>query len=259
MKLLIIVSIGLLAAVDGAARGRRALQAMDAFSLQSFTQLFRQTLLNKIALEMNNTVDMSRDLKVKMDACKVQVTAKTDQCKSAAQSACQADPSFMDYLNAGANLVNPYTYLEGPFNDMASKVGDAVDLLGDKANGFLNSVKDLGGSAVGGVYDGFSSAFNGFKDQLSSLGGSILDAGNSVIDTANLIGDGFTDLGSSIGNVGTDIGHTIGDIGGSIGHAIGGIFGRRELDAQTRQCMEKCAPCRPLLLPTQSDIITSGN
>jgi hypothetical protein len=66
-----------------------------------------------------------------------------------------ADPSFSDYLA----LANPYTYLEGPLNEMAGKLGDAVDLLGDKASGFVNSMKDLGGSASGAVTDGFSVSY----------------------------------------------------------------------------------------------------
>ena len=39
---------------------------------------------------------------------------------------------------------------------MAGKLGEAVDLLGDKAAGFVTSMKDLGSSATGTVFDGFS-------------------------------------------------------------------------------------------------------
>lgn len=64
----------------------------------------------------------------------------------------RADPSFTDYLN----LVNPYTYLKGPLQDMTSKLGDVVNLLGDKSLGFLNSVGDLAESAGGTIYGGLS-------------------------------------------------------------------------------------------------------
>ena len=52
--------------------------------------------------------------------------------------------------------MNPYTYLEGPIKDMTSKLGDVVDLLGDKSLGFLNSVGDLAKSAGGTIYGGLS-------------------------------------------------------------------------------------------------------
>ncbi|XP_053390087.1 uncharacterized protein LOC123543233 [Mercenaria mercenaria] len=240
--------------VNGADVERRGLQTMDSFSLQTFMQLFRQTLLDKVALEMNATVDMSKQLKIKMDSCKPKIQTKTNECKSCAKSACQESPSFTDYLN----LANPYTYLEGPLNDMAGKLGDAVDLLGDKAAGFVNSMKDLGSSTTGKVFDGFSSAFNTLKDGLDKVGGSFVDAGNTVIDTAGLLGDGFTDLGNGLTDSIKDAGHAIEHVGSSIGHAIGGIFGKkREIDAKARQCMEKCASCRPLLLPSQAEMITA--
>ena len=39
-----------------------------------------------------------------------------------------------------------------------------------------------------------------------------------------------------------------------------GIFGRkkRDIDAHTRQCMEQCTDCKPLLLPTQQEMIKAG-
>ena len=39
---------------------------------------------------------------------------------------------------------------------MTSKLGDVVDLLGDKSLGFLNSVGDLAKSAGGTIYGGLS-------------------------------------------------------------------------------------------------------
>ena len=57
-----------------------------------------------------------------------------------------ANPSFADYLN----FVNPYTYLEGPLNDLASKFNDIKDLLGDQAGAFFNSINGLANSVSGG-------------------------------------------------------------------------------------------------------------
>ena len=39
-----------------------------------------------------------------------------------------------------------------------------------------------------------------------------------------------------------------------------GIFGkkRREIDAKTRACMAQCDDCKPLLLPTQQQMIKAG-
>ncbi|XP_060602711.1 uncharacterized protein LOC132755809 [Ruditapes philippinarum] len=96
------------------------------------------------------------------------------------------------------------------------------------------------------------------KDGLDKVSGSLTDAGNAVIDTAGLLGDGLTDLGHSLTDGLNNAGHEIEHIGSSIGHAIEGIFGKkREIDAKTRHCMEKCASCRPLLLPTQAEVITA--
>lgn len=39
---------------------------------------------------------------------------------------------------------------------MAGSLGDVVDLLGDGASGFLNSMKDLGSSVTGTAHDGLS-------------------------------------------------------------------------------------------------------
>ena len=39
---------------------------------------------------------------------------------------------------------------------MASKFGDAADLVGDKAAGFFNSMKDMASSGVDSVADGFT-------------------------------------------------------------------------------------------------------
>ena len=61
-------------------------------------------------------------------------------------------PTILDYLQ----LANPYTYLESPLADMASKFQDAVDLVGNGAAGFFNSVKDLASSGVNGIADGFT-------------------------------------------------------------------------------------------------------
>ncbi|KAL4229224.1 hypothetical protein ACF0H5_012263 [Mactra antiquata] len=235
-----------LAAVNGATVHKRNLQDLDPASIQTFMQLFRTALLDKVAIEMNNTVDMSKQLKTKIDVCKPKIQTMTDNCKACAKSRCGTTPTFLDYLS----LANPYTYLQGPLNDMAGKLTDVVDLLGDNASAFLNSMKDLGSSAVGTITDGFTSAFNAMKDSVTALGNEVLNAGNTVIDTAGLIGDGFTD-GIN------EVGHTIENVGSSIGHAIGGIFGKRELDAQTRQCMSKCDTCRPLLLPTKDEMITA--
>lgn len=42
-----------------------------------------------------------------------------------------------------------------------------------------------------------------------------------VIDTAGLIGDGFTDIGNSLTDGIKDAGHALEHVGSSIGHAIG--------------------------------------
>ena len=60
------------------------------------------------------------------------------------------------------------------------------------------------------------------KQGVDTVASGFTDAGNFVIDTANLIGDGFTDLGHNIGDAGKEIGHAVTDLGSSIGHAIGG-------------------------------------
>jgi hypothetical protein len=60
------------------------------------------------------------------------------------------------------------------------------------------------------------------KDGLDKVGGTLTDAGNAVIDTAGLLGDGFKDLGHGLTDGLNNAGHEIEHIGSSIGHAIGG-------------------------------------
>lgn len=65
------------------------------FSLPAFTGLFRKTLLDKIAMSMNNTVDLSKDLKAKMDVCKPLIDNKVQSCKSCAKSKCRLVKQFI--------------------------------------------------------------------------------------------------------------------------------------------------------------------
>jgi len=240
--------LSLLAVSNGAVLEKRGLQSLDPLTLQTFTSIFRKTLLDKVAIEWNATIDMSNKLASDMTVCKTKVQTQVDDCRAQTQTTCQSDPSFSDYLT----FVNPYTYLQGPLNDMASKFGDIKDLLGDQAAGFFNSINGLANSVSGS----FSSAFSSVKTGINSLGSYFTGLGSSAIDLGSQVGSGVGDLGSGIKDGLTDAGHALEHAGSSIGHAIGGVFGKRdEIDTDTRKCMEKCNKCTPLLLPTQSQMI----
>jgi hypothetical protein len=239
--------LSLLAVSHGATLEKRGLQTLDSLTLQTFTQVFRKTLLDKVAVEWNVTVDMSNKLSADMHVCKGKVETQVNKCKSQAKNTCSANPSFADYLN----FVNPYTYLEGPLNDLASKFNDIKDLLGDQAGAFFNSINGLANSVSGG----FSSAFTSVKNGINSLGNYFTGLGNTAIDLGNQVGQGVGDLGNQIKDGLTDAGNALEHAGSSIGHAIGHVFGKREIDEQTRKCMARCDQCTALLLPTQSQMI----
>lgn len=61
-------------------------------------------------------------------------------------------PTFTDYLKLAANLVNPYTYLKEPLNEVGSRLGDLVDILGSGSKSFIDSMAGLANT----VGDGFS-------------------------------------------------------------------------------------------------------
>jgi len=196
------------------------LTPMDQVSLDSFTKMFRKTLLDKVAVEWNTTLTMTNTLKSKMSTCNTTINRQVESCKTCTQSTCQQNPSFSDYLA----LANPYTYLEGPLNDLTSKFADVANLLGDEAGSFFSGIKDVAGSTANQFASSITDTFNTALSGLSSLGGQLTDAGK-------------------------DIGNALEHAGSSIGHAIGSIFGKRELDPKVVECMQKCAPCKPLLLP----------
>ena len=61
-------------------------------------------------------------------------------------------PTFTDYLQFAASLVNPYTYLKEPLNEVGSRLGDLVDILGSGTKPFIDSMTGLANT----VGDGFT-------------------------------------------------------------------------------------------------------
>lgn len=78
-------------------------------------------------------------------------------CRSEGQSVNQVNqevshsPTFTDYMKLALTLVNPINYLKEPLNEVGSKLGDLVDLLGDGSDSFISSMASLGKS-VGGAF-----------------------------------------------------------------------------------------------------------
>ncbi|XP_053409030.1 uncharacterized protein LOC128559922 [Mercenaria mercenaria] len=208
-----------------------ALMSIPAESKKVFIKNFRTTLLEKVALEINNTVDASKKLKVEMDVCKPKIKSKVEECKQCAKIKCASSPTFLDILN----IANPYNYLKEPLDNIGSKAMVAVKLVEDQAGGFVNSMKNLADSVklppeFKFIYDQISAGLKKAIAELKTLG---VDIGNFVIDTGSIIGDTFKDW-------------------------LGKRRRKREtIDPKVRKCMEQCVSCSPLLKPTQSEIITA--
>ncbi|KAK3578346.1 hypothetical protein CHS0354_039053 [Potamilus streckersoni] len=130
---LLLICIGTCATIEG------TLVALDSFSQETFVKLFRQVLLEKVAVEWNVTVEQSNVLKTKNTECNGKIDAKVNACKSETQSTCGKSPTFTDYLN----LINPYTYLKGPLNDIGHSIADLGNLVADGGKQFVSSMKGL--------------------------------------------------------------------------------------------------------------------
>ncbi|KAK3578343.1 hypothetical protein CHS0354_039050 [Potamilus streckersoni] len=218
---------------------------LDSFSQDTFVKLFRQVLLEKVAVEWNVTVEQSNVLKTKNTECNTKMDAKVNACKSEAQSTCGQSPSFTDYLN----LINPYTYMKGPLDDIGNSIASVGNLVADGGKQFVSFMNGLV-SSTGKV---FTDAFSGLKDGLNKLGGVFGSTGNTVLGGLGSVGssikDGLSSVGSGIKDGFTTVTDTLGSVGQTIGSALGSIFrGKREITAEARRCMERCASCQPLLL-----------
>ena len=66
------------------------------------------------------------------------------------QQAVSHSPTFTDYLQFAASIVNPYKYLKEPLNEVGSRLGDLVDILGGGSKSFINSMAGLAGTVGGG-------------------------------------------------------------------------------------------------------------
>lgn len=212
-----------------------ALQPVSSSQLSGFVTSFRQTLLEKVAVETNSTVTKSELLKDKINnTCIPKLEAAIAECKLCAQGKCQNVPSFLDIIK----LANPYLYLKKPLDNMSSKIKDAYDLVGVKIAPFVNSMKNLGSS----IPEEIKGAFTKMKTSLESVYKSL---------QLHNIGDAFIDLGKIIAD----------DFSG-FGRSFTGLFnGRRRkratIDPKARKCMEQCNACKPLLLPTEAETIAS--
>ncbi|KAK3578345.1 hypothetical protein CHS0354_039052 [Potamilus streckersoni] len=99
-------------------------------------------------------------------------------------------------------------------------------------------------------------AFSGLKDGLSLVGSALQSVGGTVLDGLGSVGsgikDGLSQVGDGVKGAVSTVTNALSSVGQSIGSALGHIFGRkREIDAETRSCMEKCASCHPLLLDNE--------
>ncbi|KAL3836326.1 hypothetical protein ACJMK2_021760 [Sinanodonta woodiana] len=218
---------------------------LDSFSQDMLVKLFRQVLLEKVAVEWNVTVEQSNVLKTKNTECNGKIDAKINACKSETQSTCGQSPTFTDYLN----LINPYTYMKGPLDDIGHSIAGVGNLIADGGKQFVSSMNGLV-SSTGKV---FTDAFSGLKDGLNKLGGVFGSGGNTVLGGLGSVGsgikDGLSTVGSGIKDGFTTVTDALGSVGQSIGSALGSLFrGKREITAEARRCMERCASCQPLLL-----------
>ena len=51
-------------------------------------------------------------------------------------------------LRENVNLVDPFTYMSGPLNDVTRQLGDLLDLVEERSLCFLNSIYDLATSST---------------------------------------------------------------------------------------------------------------
>ncbi|KAL3836325.1 hypothetical protein ACJMK2_021759 [Sinanodonta woodiana] len=181
---LMLICIGTCATIEG------TLVELDSFNQDTFVKLFRQVLLQKVAVEWNVTIEQSNVLKTKNIECNGKIDAQVNACKSETQSACGYD------------------------------------------------------------------AFSELKDGLNKVGSVLLSAGSTVLGGLGTVGtgikDGLTQVGDGVKGAVSTVTNAISSVGQSIGSALGHIFGKkREIDAETRRCMEKCTSCHALLLDNE--------
>ncbi|KAL5016629.1 hypothetical protein ScPMuIL_006218 [Solemya velum] len=250
-------------------------QSVADFTMTGYLKLFREALLNKIGTEFNDTIDGQTALQPQITTCNEQLNATIDRCKACVKATCGSSPSFEDYLQ----LANPYNYLKEPLDLVGNTLGDVFKTVGDGSMSFFNSLEGMAGGVGNTIADGFKDTFNGLVSGLEGIGKKIAGFGSTigsgVVGGANTVGDGFTDgigqigsgltgvgsqIGSGMENVGNQIKDGLGSAVNEIGSAIGGVFGkkrrRRAIDARTRECMQGCPDCQPLLLP-KNDMISS--
>ncbi|KAL3836320.1 hypothetical protein ACJMK2_021754 [Sinanodonta woodiana] len=270
----------LIACTSAAKIQRRELQKLDDFSIQTFTTLFREALLAQVATEWNHTLELGKVLHLKMGTCQTQINAEGDQCKACAKSSCgssNTQAEVVQKVDILSILLNPLKILEGPLSIIGSTLHNVVDILGVGGNTFVKSMASLVNTAGNTLTGGLSTALNGLKSGVDAVGHFFTDTGNTLLGGINTIGhtaenlaggikDGFGTLGSTLGSVGQTIGSGLSTVGETIGHgvsslldagkgllsSIGSLFGKRTLDSQTLQCMQSCAPCRPLLMDKDS-------
>ncbi|KAK3578344.1 hypothetical protein CHS0354_039051 [Potamilus streckersoni] len=88
--------------------------------------------MEKVAVEWNIKVEKVNLLKTSVTECNGKVEAQVNACKSKTQGTCTCtcgqSPSFTDYLN----LINPYTYMKGPLDDIGNSIASMGNLV---ANG----------------------------------------------------------------------------------------------------------------------------
>ncbi|XP_060566562.1 uncharacterized protein LOC132725440 [Ruditapes philippinarum] len=222
--------------VTGSTYGQFTPISPDSFKV--FLSIFRQTLLEQVAVEVNKTIEASNELTPLVDACKLKIESQVNLCKSCALSKCKKSPTFIDLLN----LANPHTHLKGTLDKIGKKVDVAVELIGDKVGGFINYFKDIGTAFKSYKLpkEEFEFLFKqiqiGIQKAVDSLKNLGKDISSFTIDTKSLIGDKLKDLKD--------------------------IFGKRRrkrevIDPKVKQCMQQCASCRPLLLPTENEVLTA--
>ncbi|KAL5015683.1 hypothetical protein ScPMuIL_005272 [Solemya velum] len=202
-------------------------QSVADFTMTGYLKLFREALLNKIGTEFNDTIDGQTALQPQITTCNEQLNATIDRCKACVKATCGSSPSFEDYLQ----LANPYNYLKEPLDLVGNTLGDVFETVGDGSMSFFNSLEGLAGGVGNTIADGFKDTFNGLVSGLEGIGKKIAGFGSTIgLGVVDGMGDVFTD----------------------------GIFGkkrrRRAIDARTRECMQGCPDCQPLLLP-KNDMI----
>ncbi|XP_053409029.1 uncharacterized protein LOC128559921 [Mercenaria mercenaria] len=233
-------------------------QELDADSLAVFTIHFRKALLEEVAYQLNVTVNTTNVLKAMLDDCKPKMQKQTSLCKECTQAACQKSPTFEDYLK----LANPYLYLKEPLDNIGGQLGDAVELIGEEASGFYNSLNSLGNS-ITSFPDEAKEIFSNLNKELGKLDDYFKDLGDIIIDAGTLVKDLFDDIFGKKRRR-----RTISDSEIRLRDLIDPESVLRALIARTmelranidpdvRACMEQCSSCTPLLQPTQQEIIES--